>query len=426
MDSLLQELESLLHHKKSNEYYSKKLNITATEVEDLRKELKDRKKSDREIVEEILEPKWESTTTACFTKGNIEKGTLESTVTIDFEPKTIEELYNLHKVDKEQYTITNFWSKITPSGKFTSSIFCKLRLVDNDAILQKDAILDELKNFQSTLLESFNQFTKALPDKDNAECLLEISIPDIHIGKLSHRDETGEDYDIKIACERYKAAVKEILTNANLDNVSRILLPIGNDLIHVNSEDNATVAGTPQDCDSRFHKMVRAARQLLVDTITGLSAIAPVDVLIVKGNHDATTTFLLGEILDAFFTSNDRVNINNSASWRKYYQYGSNGFMYTHGDKEKHSELGLIFATEQPALWASTKHRFAKLGHLHKTRTTNYTPIDTSIGFQVQILPSLSATDEWHSGKGYIGLKQAKGFLYHPVKGEIASYTYTV
>jgi len=348
---------------------------------------------------------------------NLHKEELKSTITLDFEPKSIDELYNLHKIDKEKYIIKNYWSKLLPSGKFSSSVFSTKRKIEQDVHLQKDVILNVLKSNSKIVLNLH---------EERSDNLLEISLPDIHIGKLSHRDETGEDYDIKIAVERYKKAIVEILQNCNLDSVSRIVLPIGNDLIHVNSEDNMTVAGTPQDCDSRFHKMVKATKECLINVISTLSEIAPVDVVVVKGNHDATATFMIGEILDAYFHNNQNVSIDNKPTWRKYYRWQSVSIMYTHGDKEKHNDLGMIFATEQPHLWAETKHRFAKLGHLHKSKTTNYTPIDTAIGFQVQILPSLSATDEWHYGKGYIGLKQAKGFLYHPLKGEIAQYTYTV
>ena len=42
--NLLQELESLLHRKKSNQYYAEKLGITEFEVENLRKELKEKNK----------------------------------------------------------------------------------------------------------------------------------------------------------------------------------------------------------------------------------------------------------------------------------------------------------------------------------------------------------------------------------------------
>lgn len=356
------------------------------------------------------------------------KGTMESKVSSSFEPKSHEELYDLHKIDRNEYVITNYWTKQLPNSKFTSSVFCKKKSIETNPELQKEILLKEFKSYESSVLESFNYFTSSLMQerKNTGDCLLELSLPDIHVGKLSHRDETGEDYDIKIAVERYKTAIRELLATSNLSSIGRIILPIGNDLLHVNSEDNMTVAGTPQDCDSRFHKMVQAAKIMLIDVITGLSAIAPVDVIVIKGNHDATATFMLGEILDAFFHNNPLVQINNSPSWRKYYKFGLNSFLYSHGDKEKHNDLGLIFATEESQLWAETKFRFAKLGHLHKTKTTNYVATNTGIGFQVQILPSLSATDEWHSGKGYIGLKQAKGFLYHPTKGEIAQYTYTV
>jgi hypothetical protein len=217
-----------------------------------------------------------------------------------------------------------------------------------------------------------------------------------------------------------------MLSRINRNQIERILFPIGNDLVHVDNEELTTTAGTPQDCDSRFPKMVKVTKDLLIGTITDLSRIAKVDVLTVKGNHDATITLLLAEIIDAFFHNSPNVSVDGSPKWRKYYQYYDNSFMYTHGDKEKHGELGLLFASEMPKLWADTKHRFVKLGHFHKSKRIDYMTTDTYSGFQVQVLPSLSGTDEWHYSKGYIGNKQAKAFLYHPTKGEIAQFTYTV
>ena len=139
-----------------------------------------------------------------------------------------------------------------------------------------------------------------------------------------------------------------------------------------------------------------------------------------------STMFMMGEILESYFHNIKNVEIDNTPTLRKYVQFGKCGFQYTHGNEEKHGDLGLIFATEQPHLWAATEFRFAKLGHFHKSKTINYTSVDSYQGFQVQILPSLSGSDFWHSKKGYISQKQAKAFLYDPEKGEIANYTYTV
>ena len=145
-----------------------------------------------------------------------------------------------------------------------------------------------------------------------------------------------------------------------------------------------------------------------------------------SGNHDTETMFMIGEMLDAYYHNNEKVNVDNSPKQRKYYKYGVNGFQYTHGNEEKHNELGLIFATEEPVLWASTKFRICKLGHFHKNKKVEYLSVDEHQGFQVQILPSLSGSDAWHKSKGYMAKKQAKGFLYDKDKGQIGEFTYSV
>jgi len=52
--------------------------------------------------------------------------------------------------------------------------------------------------------------------------------------------------------------------------------------------------------------------------------------------------------------------------------------------------------------------------------------VDEHQGFQVQILPSLSATDSWHASRGYNSKKQNKAFLFDPSEGLVAEYTYTI
>lgn len=368
-----------------------------------------------------------ATTFAESTKTvNKDKGTLRSEVESQFDPKDDIELADLHKIDLSKYKISQYWSKLKPNGKFTSSVLATLIKVDEDIQLQKEILLEEIKSFNSN--KTARDFVKEFEayKLKKGKRLLEISIPDLHIGKLSHKEETGEDYDLKIATNRYKTAIQYLLKTANLDEVSDILLPIGNDLFNVDNQQSTTSGGTPQDCDSRFHKMVKAAKELLINTISGLSAIANVHVLIVPGNHDEITSFMLGEVLEAWFHSNEKVTVNNTAKLRKYFQWGKNSFLYTHGEKEAHGDLGLIFATEEPKLWAEAKHRFVKLGHLHKQKKLEYMTTDTKQGFQIEVLPSLSGSDKWHYGKGYLGNKQAKAYLYDIEDGEVAQYTYTV
>lgn len=411
---MIDQLRELLSQKKSKEYYAEKLQISVERVEELKNEINGEHKKERARGELEIED------VATEKRIDNDKGTLESKTISDFDPANDDQIAIVHSVNLDKYYISDYKSRALPDGRFITSISCKLKKVDENLHLQKQILVEELKQYSRPSALVFNDDVK----EDGS--LLELSLPDLHIGKLAYKGETGEDYDLKIAVRRFKDAMKEIMSRVNISSIDRIVFPIGNDMINVDNEQLTTTGGTPQDCDSRFSKMVKVTKELLIDTIHQLSLIAPVDVVVVKGNHDSTISFLIGEILDAFFHNNPRVKIDNSPTWRKYYQYGKVGILYTHGDKEKHNSLGLIFATEQPKMWGDTKFRFAKLGHFHKSKTMQYVSVDTEQGFQVQILPSLSGTDEWHSSKGYLGLKQCKAFLYHRTKGELATYTYTV
>ena len=94
--SLLEQLEKLLSWKRSKKFYAEKLGITEYEVEDLMKELKSKENEPTKEIEFVSGTK----------KVNKEKGTIESTLILDFEPKNDLELAKLHKIDLTKYIIT--------------------------------------------------------------------------------------------------------------------------------------------------------------------------------------------------------------------------------------------------------------------------------------------------------------------------------
>lgn len=366
---------------------------------------------------------------------DIKEGKAEITADVKEEIKTLEQLIDKCQIDTKIWNIDkyvqNYWGNSnTPHWQVKA--YLSRRKVDTDLQLQKEVILEELRKESPVVPNILREWELEAIKKgivfveDNKKHLLEISLPDLHIGKLAWGEESGADYDITIAVQRFKDAVNELLTRVNLDNVERIHLPLGNDAIHVDNADNTTTKGTPVDTDGRFPKIIRAAKILFIDVINQLKIIAPVDVTIISGNHDTATMFMLGEVLDAWYYNDSYVTVNNSPKSRKYYQYGLCGFQYVHGEKEKHSELGSIFAHEEKQLWAATEFRFCKVGHRHISKKMNFVTIDSFVGFQVQIIPSLSGTDEWHFSNGYLSNKQGKAFLYHKTKGEIGEFTYTV
>lgn len=371
-----------------------------------------------------------------------EGNNLNITTSTNFEVKSLEDLLQVCNVDQNKWEIISWQCKkwdlgiknsqntIETKKLYSVSAKFKAKVLETNLQLQKDLLIKELFEKAPTfnLLKNFNGFKEAIKNHNKETqkgCLLELCLFDAHFGKLAHAEESGKDEDIKITTAKYKEAIRSLVSRVNIDSVERILLPIGNDMINIDGINGMTTAGTPQTSDSRFYKIIRTVKNVLIDTINDLLAIAPVDVVVVQGNHDTQSMFLLGEILGAFYSKNESVKIFNDPTYRKYYQYGNTGIQFTHGNEEPHQSLGLIFATEKPELWADVKFRYCQIGHFHKSKKLNYVSVDEFQGFQVQILPSLSGNDSWHTKKGYQSLKQAKAFLIDYNDGVVAEFTHS-
>lgn len=248
--------------------------------------------------------------------------------------------------------------------------------------------------------------------------LFELTLPDLHIGKLCWADETGDNYDSKIAVERAQRAVIDLIAQAQAYPVERCLFLFGNDFLHYDNIIGTTTNGTPQDRDSRYHKMVRTGRQLAVWIIDRLAAIAPTTVMVMPGNHDRATTWSLGETLSAWYHNDARVTIDNEPAPRKYHRYGVTMLGFTHGDEVSHAKLPTIMPVEKPEMWARTRYREWHVGHYHTSKVRDTTPVNSTNGVRVRVLQSLSGTDAWHSRQGYVGEGgAAEGFIWSKTRG---------
>lgn len=253
--------------------------------------------------------------------------------------------------------------------------------------------------------------------------LLEITLVDQHFGKLAWRRETGEDYDLHIAEQLYRRAIDDLLAKSAGFPIERILLPIGNDFLHIDNLAVTTANGTIQDADGRFAKIVEVGQMALVHAIDRLRHVAPVDILLVPGNHDNTTIWHTARFLHAWYRKDKAVNCDHEPIARKYHRYGCNLVGFTHGDEEKHLSLPAIMATERPHDWAETRFREWHLGHLHKRRETHHVAVDSHDGVIVRILPSLTGRDRWHYNKGYIGNRLADAYLWSRDNGPSGYFT---
>ena len=391
---LLYQLEKLLSRKRSKKFYAEKLGITEYEVDELLKELKEKPEETIKSYEEGR-------------KVNVEKGTLESTIITDYNPKDDIELAKLHKINLDKYIITNYWSKMLPSGKFTSSVFSKLKQ-------SKDYSPEDFAKF----LQNYNPKEVKLnivQSPINTQTIdLEISIADFHLAKKTIE---GEDIQTKKAQFLYVLTDLLIKVKSSFD-IKTIVFPISNDFFHTDNYQNQTTNGTPQDVLTGYDNEYEEGFDLLITAISILKAYSnSVQVILVQGNHDRTKSFYLAHALDVYFTNNIDITFQREHSTTKVVLLGNTFIGYHHGNC-KIEDLPLLFATgKNSEAFGCSTYREVHTGDKH-----HYMAKEVK-GVRIQQMPSLSGTDRWHLDNNYVNnIRAGIATVYHPIKGRIAEF----
>lgn len=248
-----------------------------------------------------------------------------------------------------------------------------------------------------------------------------LSIADLHLGKLAWANECGESYDHKIAIKRFNHIVNSGIDRLQKEEgIEKIIFFWSQDFFHFDTPQVTTTAGTRQDTDVRWQKMFDYGTKMLVEAVTKLSAIAPVETFYVRSNHDTQTSYYAASMLAAYFHADPRVHVDTGASPRKYIQYGCNLFGFGHGDKEG-KRISSLMPIEKPVAWGQSWNHEFFLGHYHSLRTYEEN------GVILRYLSSPTGTDAWHNEEGFLGAqKAAQLFIRGKHCGQIAEYTINV
>lgn len=343
----------------------------------------------------------------------------------EYRPRLTEDEYNVvqeYRKDKDTFEETLDENHFTPPENWShgwlktkgASIFIK-----NHQFREQDS--DAYKEYLEAVKEAVsNTDWEKAPKVKKSGNLLVPCIFDLHLGKLAWGEETGEDYDAKIAVKRFRTALEDLINKADATKVEKIIFPVGNDIYN---SDKAkpfpqTTNGTPQMDDLRWQKLFRLGVKLIIEATVRLSKIAPVEVVTVFSNHDHERVFYLGETLSAVFESHPTISVDNSPRVRKYKQWGECLLGFAHGHNEKPTDLPLTMAQEAKDMWSSTFYREWLLGHLHHKKQQQTETAKDYRGVKVTYLTSPSASDAWHYEKNFVGaIKGAEAYVYNKEEG---------
>lgn len=253
----------------------------------------------------------------------------------------------------------------------------------------------------------------APPVHTDADLATIVPLADLHIGLLSWRRETGQDWDLTIGAGIIKDTVHRLVASTTPSETC-VVLGLG-DLLHSDGYDPVTARSRNQlDVDGRWPKVLQTAVQIVMYAVDlALLKHGAVLVRILPGNHDSQSAIAVSLALSLYYSSNPRVTVDDDPSYFWWWAWGNTLLGATHGDKAKMKDLPLIMAARNPEAWGKARFRHILTGHIH-----TQTGIELS-GVTVESFRTPVASDAWHHGMGYSAGRSMTALTLHKSLGEI-------
>lgn len=282
------------------------------------------------------------------------------------------------------------------------------------------AIASWAEMFREALVDAPRSLPSPAPLNVAGDMLTRYIVADVHFGMQSWALETGEDYDLKIAANRFAEASGALLQSAPA--TERALILNTGDTLHNNDQKNMTPAsGHILDVDSRFAKIAYNAVKALVAQIEAAKAKhAHVDVVMLAGNHDPDATSLMAVALMMRFEGDPRVTVHFHPRKLWCWQFGRVLLSAHHGDKTKPERLVMQVADDYAQIWGATHWRYLDTGHIHHDHGRDIG------GCYWQAHRTIAGRDAAAAGFGYTSRKTMKAITVHQERGEILRNTASI
>jgi hypothetical protein len=248
----------------------------------------------------------------------------------------------------------------------------------------------------------------APPEDSNDDLCCVYPMGDPHLGMYAWAEESGADFDLKIASRNLFTAVDQLVSIAPAAKHA-LIINLG-DFFHSDGKKNETTKGTPVDTDTRWAKVLQTGIDVQVRLINrALEKHENVTVINEIGNHDEHASIMLSLMLEMFYRENPRVSIDTSPNTFHWYRFGACLFGVTHGNGPKVNDLPAIMSVDRKKDWGETEpaNRRWYTGHVHHDTVKEFP------GCTVETFRTLAPKDAWHNFKGYRSERDMKCDVWH-------------
>lgn len=233
------------------------------------------------------------------------------------------------------------------------------------------------------------------PRIDTKDLLAVYPMGDPHIGLLSWKPETGQNFDTTIAETRLVGAVDHLVEVAPACEQA-LIINLG-DFFHADNSQGVTMrSGHVLDVDGRWARVLAVGLRIMHRCIDrALQKHKRVRVICEIGNHDDHSSIMMALALNERYRNEPRVEIDTSPAAFHWHEFGRVLIGTTHGNGPKLDKLGGIMAHDQAEAWGRTLHRYWYVGHFHHTRVMEQP------GCTVEVFRTLASRDAWATASGY-------------------------
>lgn len=327
-----------------------------------------------------------------------------------------------HGFDPDKWDIlscrNNIWRTTTEDGK----VNCQSKITAKPKV-GAEALFDIEEYFKRKDFNIAKPETTPMQYDEGGE-YLEVCLPDLHGGLFSWRNETGEDYDLHIAKERFEVAMEDVKNRCVGKKFCGIIFVTLGDLLNFDNEEQSTTKRTPQQSDGRTAKVHDLVLDMLIDAITMLGNIAPVEVIYLPGNHDLVTGRMLMVAVKMAFRNDKNILFDVSPNPLKARRFGNVMVGWTHGDMPERN-MGSWLPQMARKDFGECSVVEVHAGHFHKQSTkekavviknSNQTFEDG--GVVIRYLPTISSASGWAHQQGYSKtVKTIMSFLWNEQSG---------
>lgn len=279
-----------------------------------------------------------------------------------------------------------------------------------------DRINEALAAFADELAEGVRgkwRPVKRRPKSVETEIATHYKIGDQHLGLYAWGEETGdEDYDLERSTRDVVGGIGYLVDAARPTEIG-VLVNVG-DFLHANDRKSQTPgSGNALDTDTRHGKVARRAAHVLRDaTRLMLRKHERVVVINARGNHDPDAAVGLQITLEAYFESDERVDVLRNDQKVLPWVFGQTCVLIYHGEKDRRRQMEYLAKRFRKEI-GSCRKVYVDNGHIHHKQREEIGPL------QFEVWHPLAASDQYHADSLYGADRSITSVVYHKKYGEV-------